>query len=69
MEMKKAIKLAIEALEREKQTLAWDANAFRAYGCGSPSMEKRAKKYDEITEAIRLLKEAVDGYIKNGKAS
>jgi hypothetical protein len=61
MEMKKAIKLAIEALERERQTLAWDANAFRAYGAGSPSMEKRAKKYDELTEAIRMLKEEKNG--------
>jgi hypothetical protein len=61
MEKKKAIKLAIEAMEKERQTLAWDANAVKAYGSGSPAMEKRAKKHDELTEAIRLLKEVKDG--------
>lgn len=57
MDFKKAIKLAVEALEKERQQLAWDANLVKTYGHGSPVMEKRAKKFDELTDAIRLLKD------------
>ena len=55
METKKAIKLAIEALKKERHTIAFDANTFKAYGHGSPSMERNAKRFDEINEAIQVL--------------
>ena len=55
MELKNALKLAIETLKKERQALAFDANTVRAYGSGSPSMEKRARRHAEICEAIRVL--------------
>ena len=63
MEVKQAIKLAIEVLEKERQGLAFDANTVRAYGSGSPVMEKRLKRHVEISEAIRVL----ESEIKRGK--
>ena len=63
MDLKKALKLAVEALKKERQGLAFDANTVRAYGSGSPVMEKRLKRHIEISEAIRVLEEEV----RNGK--
>jgi len=60
MDLKKALKLAVEALKKERQGLAFDANTVRAYGSGSPVMEKRLKRHVEISEAIRVL-EAENG--------
>jgi len=42
-------------LKKESQALAFDANTVRAYGSGSPAMEKRAKRHAEFCEAIRVL--------------
>jgi hypothetical protein len=55
MEIKKAIKLAIAALKKERHAIAFDANTVKAYGHGSPAMEKNARRFDEINEAIQVL--------------
>ena len=60
MDLKHAIRLAIETLKKERQGLAFDANVVRSYGSGSPVMEKKAKRHAEICEAIRVL-EAENG--------
>ena len=60
MDTKQAIKLAIETLKKERQGLAFDANVVRSYGSGSPVMEKKAKRYAELCEAIRVLEEIGD---------
>lgn len=63
MEMKKAIELAIEALTKERQRVAFDANTVRTYGSGSPMMEKRLQCHIELGEAILVF----EAEIKNRK--
>jgi hypothetical protein len=56
MKIDKALKLAIDSLVREKQSIAWDANLVRATGDGSPVMKKRAERFGELEEAILELR-------------
>lgn len=61
MDVKKAIKLAIEALKKERQRLAFDANTVRVIGHGSPAMKRNAQRFEELGEAMRVLEELRDG--------
>ncbi len=60
MDRKKALKLAIKALETERHSIAWDANVVRAYGNGSPMMKKRAQHYEELIAATIEIKKMVE---------
>lgn len=55
------VKLAIQALEKWKQQLAFDANVGRIglnTSSGAPDgMKKRTELYDQLAEAIRYFKE------------
>ena len=55
MNYPKAIKVAIEALRKERKDYAVDANLFRLFNATGSAQENAAKKVDEIDEAIRVL--------------
>ena len=53
----KANRLAVEALLRQRQAIAFDANVHKIYGFGGYA-ERCAKQYDELTAAIAQIEAA-----------
>ena len=56
MKQKKALKLAIEAMEAEVRRLAVDANLHDVYGADSPYAVRASLERVELREAVEELK-------------
>ena len=54
---REAIKLAVEALRRQMQTFAFDANIAEEYGEDSPTAQRALKMRRRIGGAIKVLQE------------
>lgn len=52
----RAIRLAIEALEAQRRTVAVNAN-LRTFGVDTPATQQAGKRYDELTEAIAIIEQ------------
>ena len=52
----RAIRLAVDALERERHTVAVSAN-LRRLGVDTPATQQAGKRYDELTEAIGIIEQ------------
>ena len=63
MDASKALKVAIEALKKEKKTYAVDANLAKHFGADNPVNIAATKKVAEIEEAIKRLAE-LGRYVK-----
>lgn len=55
MDKKRAINLAIKALEHDKQKLAVDANAYTQYNAPYPRAQKAHIEYERLEMAIKVL--------------
>lgn len=53
----KAIRVAIEAMQREIRRLSVDANLHEAYGLDSPTAVSASKKRAELRDAILILEQ------------
>jgi hypothetical protein len=60
MDQKRALKLALDALSREKKAIAFDANMVRTMLTGSPVMQQRARRYDKLNAAMIEIRKMVD---------
>lgn len=60
----KALKLAIKALEKQRQTLAVDANAHEIYGFEGAAAVNASKKRKEVIEAIGQLQDMQKRWIQ-----
>ena len=52
----RAIRLAIEALETQRRTVAVNAN-LRRLGVDTPATQQAGTRYDELTEAIQIIEQ------------
>ena len=57
MQPKKAIQIAIAAMQREYQSLAVHANLCTRYGADYPAALSAVERRKELQEAIKILKE------------
>lgn len=57
MQPKKAIQIAIAAMQREYQSLAVHANLCTKYGADYPAALSAVERRKELQEAIEILKE------------
>ena len=60
MTREKALKLAIEQMQRRIQGLAQEANLHDRYGMESPSAKRASKERKQLNEAIKELEEMLD---------
>lgn len=57
MEYSKAVVIAQRCMERRKRELAVDANMHKKMKANYPFAIRAAKEYDEIVEAMKVLKQ------------
>jgi hypothetical protein len=51
-----AVKIAIQAMQKEKKAYVFDANLYEKFGVRTPSAENAYKQVSELDEAIAALK-------------
>lgn len=52
----RAIRVAVEALEAQRRSVAVNANLHRL-GVDTPATQQAGTRYDELTEAIAIIEE------------
>lgn len=52
----RAIRMAVEALEAQRRTVAVNAN-LRRIGIDTPATQQAGARYDELTEAITIIEQ------------
>jgi hypothetical protein len=57
MNLRKAVKIAIEAMRQKRQEYAFDAHMAERMTGHTPGTDRAKQKYDELTEAMRALEE------------
>lgn len=67
MNKKVAIHMAVKALTREIQGLAWDANMYEKYGGGAPHTKEAYEKREKIKEAIAVLEGLLEPQTEQGR--
>jgi len=60
----KAIRIAIEAMKRERRRFAFDANLYKAMQ--APHAKKSFERYNELSEAISQLEEVIPHQLNLG---
>jgi hypothetical protein len=57
MNLRKAVKIAIEAMRQKRQEYAFDAHMAERMTGHTPGTDRAKQKYDELTEAMHALEE------------
>lgn len=51
-----AVKIAIQAMQKEKKLFAFDANLYQKFGIRTPSAENAYQRFCELDAAIAVLR-------------
>jgi hypothetical protein len=56
MTREKAVRLAVESMERERKSIAWDANFYERYGGPADGYAAKChQRRDHLAQAIQML--------------